>query len=198
MRAEFIRRLLEKGVEKNELMLELEQLEALARKSTQGIRQTLYSLQPRVLKSEGLSSALAALLEHMREVHQLEVSLEIEEQIAERLSLSKQIILFQIIQEIVNKASIRTESGLMRISLAPFPAHSDLALMEVKDPGIGVAVQEVQETIEGESSPGILNLQERTDLINGRLNFETSPEEGTCIQVTVPLTEQAADWLKSG
>ena len=41
----------------------------------------------------------------------------------------------------------------------------------------------------------MINLHERTELVNGLLNVQTQPGGGTFVQVYVPLTEEAADRL---
>jgi hypothetical protein len=40
-----------------------------------------------------------------------------------------------------------------------------------------------------------LSLRERTELVNGLLNIQSVPGKGTCVQVFIPLTEEAADLL---
>jgi len=42
---------------------------------------------------------------------------------------------------------------------------------------------------------GMVNLRERTELVNGLLNLDSAPGKGTRVQVYIPLTEEAADRL---
>jgi len=44
-------------------------------------------------------------------------------------------------------------------------------------------------------SLGMINLRERTELVNGVLNVQSAPGKGTKIQVAIPITEEAADRL---
>jgi signal transduction histidine kinase len=44
-------------------------------------------------------------------------------------------------------------------------------------------------------SLGMINLHERTELVNGLLHIDSAPGKGTCVQVVIPLTEEAADRL---
>jgi signal transduction histidine kinase len=70
-----------------------------------------------------------------------------------------------------------------------------LALLEVQDDGIGFDVNAVTKAYDKRGSLGMINLRERTELVNGLLNFQSQHGKGTLVQVYVPLTEEAADRL---
>jgi signal transduction histidine kinase len=44
-------------------------------------------------------------------------------------------------------------------------------------------------------SLGMVNLRERTEMVNGLLNIQSQSGKGTLVQVYVPLSEEAADRL---
>jgi signal transduction histidine kinase len=44
----------------------------------------------------------------------------------------------------------------------------------------------------------MINLRERTELVNGMLNIDSAPGKGTRVQVYIPLSEEAADRLHHG
>ena len=70
-----------------------------------------------------------------------------------------------------------------------------LALLEIQDDGIGFDVKATNAAYDKHSSLGMINLRERTELVNGLLDVQSQPGRGTLIQVYVPLTEEAADRL---
>jgi signal transduction histidine kinase len=70
-----------------------------------------------------------------------------------------------------------------------------MALLEIQDDGMGFDVSAVNKAYDQRSSLGMINLRERTELVNGLLNIQSQPGKGTFIQVYVPLTEEAADRL---
>jgi signal transduction histidine kinase len=51
---------------------------------------------------------------------------------------------------------------------------------------------------EKRGSLGMVNLQERAELINGLLNLDSVAGKGTRVRVLIPLTEKAADLLQRG
>jgi signal transduction histidine kinase len=56
-------------------------------------------------------------------------------------------------------------------------------------------VEAVNKSYDKRGSLGMVNLRERTELVNGLLNIDSAPGKGTRIQVYIPLTEEAADEL---
>jgi signal transduction histidine kinase len=70
-----------------------------------------------------------------------------------------------------------------------------LVLLEILDDGVGFDVQSVSKAYDKRGSLGMVNLRERTELVNGLLNIQSEPGKGTHIQVYVPITEEAADRL---
>ena len=47
-------------------------------------------------------------------------------------------------------------------------------------------------------SMGMVNLLERAELVNGLLNIKSVQNQGTVVQVYIPLSEEAADRLRHG
>jgi chemotaxis protein histidine kinase CheA len=44
----------------------------------------------------------------------------------------------------------------------------------------------------------MITLRERAELINGRIKIESIPGKGTSVQVAIPLTDRATDFLHGG
>ena len=63
------------------------------------------------------------------------------------------------------------------------------------DDGVGFDVKAVDKAYDNRGSLGMINLRERTELVNGLLNIDSTPGKGTHIQVYIPLTDEAADRL---
>jgi signal transduction histidine kinase len=74
---------------------------------------------------------------------------------------------------------------------------SGIALLEIVDNGLGFDVKSVTESYDkrASSSLGMVNLRERAELVNGLLQIDSAPGQGTKVQVYIPLTEDAADRL---
>jgi signal transduction histidine kinase len=192
MRINFSRRLLKKDV--NATAQELEKIEDLARRATKEIRHMLFTLRPLVLESQGLVAALSAMAEKMRETYEQNVIIEVAEEILPELEIARQTVLFYLAEEGVNNARKHAQAEHIWVRLKRLSV--DLALLEIKDDGVGFDPESVGQFYETRGSLGMVNLRERTDLINGLLRIESAPNQGTSIQVIVPLTEEAADRLR--
>jgi len=172
---------------------ELVKIEELAHRTTKEIRHMLFTLRPLILESQGLNAALKAMAEKMKETFGQNVIVEVNEQVVSEMEMGKQGVVFYIIEEAVNNA--RKHAAAPNIWVRLRQLEPGLVLLEVQDDGVGFDVQAVTQSYDKRSSLGMINLRERTELVNGLLNIQSQPGKGTLIQVYIPLTEDAADRL---
>ncbi len=193
MRINIARRMLAKDV--NMANEELVKLEELAQRTTKEIRHMLFTLRPLILESQGLDAAVKSMAEKMLETFDQKVTVNIEENAAQQLEMGKQGVLFYIIEEAVNNARKHANAPVIAVRLRQ--ADVGLLLLEIQDNGAGFDVQAMTQGYEkrANSSLGMVNLRERTELVNGALNIDSAPGKGTNVQVFVPLTEEASDRL---
>jgi signal transduction histidine kinase len=153
----------------------------------------LFTLRPLVLESQGLRAALEAMAEKMVETFNQNVAIEVDDKIIENLEMGKQGVIFFISEESVNNARKHAKASLIKVRLRSLE-HS-LIVLEIMDNGRGFDVTEVNQNYEKRGSLGMVNLRERTELINGLLHIDSTLGKGTNVQVFIPLTEDAADRL---
>ena len=191
MRLNLIRMMLTRAPEKVED--ELIRAEDLARRTTKEIRHMLFTLRPLVLESQGLHAALEAMAEKMDETFGQKVQIDLDDKIIEKMEMGKQGVIFFLSEEAVNNARKHAKASLIQVRLR-YLDHS-LVVLEIKDNGVGFDLKAVTENYEDRGSLGMVNLNERTELINGLLHIDSAPNKGTNVQVFIPLTEEAADRL---
>lgn len=194
MRLNFARRLMEKDTKAT--AEELAKIEDLARRTTKEIRHMLFTLRPLVLESQGLISALEAMAEKMRETYNQQVLIEVDPKVIEQLEMGKQTVIFYISEEAVNNARKHAQADHIWVRLKAVDA--DLALLEIQDDGVGFDVRSVDVSYDQRGSLGMVNMRERTELVNGLLRIDSAPGKGTRIQVLIPITEEGADRLRRG
>jgi signal transduction histidine kinase len=191
MRVNMAQRILTKDT--NAAREELVRIEELARRTTKEIRHMLFTLRPLVLESQGLLAALQSMAEKMKETYTQNVIVSIDESLLQNMEMGKQSVIFYLVEEAVNNARKHARAEHIWVNLRPF--EKAMALLEIRDDGIGFDVSAVNSAYDQRGSLGMVNLRERTELISGVLNLQSAPGKGTRVQVYIPLTEEAADRL---
>jgi signal transduction histidine kinase len=76
--------------------------------------------------------------------------------------------------------------------------RENLVLLEIQDDGVGFDVKAVGSSYENRGSLGMVNMRERTELVNGIFHVESEPGRGARIHVVIPLTDDAAERIRRG
>jgi signal transduction histidine kinase len=194
MRINLARRMMSKDTK--EATKELVKIEELAHRTTKEIRHMLFTLRPLILESQGLNAALQAMAEKMRETFSQNVLINVDDNILNDMEMGKQGVIFYIIEEATNNARKHANAPHIWVRLRTF--EKGVALLEIEDDGLGFDVAAVNKSYDKRGSLGMVNLKERTELVNGLLNIDSAPGNGTRIQVYIPLSEEAADRLHHG
>jgi len=189
MRVNLARIMLDKDVKMT--AAELVKIEDLARRTIKEIRHMLFTLRPLVLESQGLVAALKASAEKMKETFTQEVIIDVDEKLLDEIEMGKQGVIFYLVEEAVNNARKHATANHIWVHLKS--VEREIALLEIEDDGAGFNVDEINRSYDERGSLGMVNLRERTELINGFLNILSAPGKGTKIQVFFPLSEEAAD-----
>jgi len=190
MRVNFARRLLDK--DRDNAIAELEKVEDLARKTTREIRHMLFTLRPLILESQGLVAALLQLAEKLSDGGKHRIFIDIPRDLPEQLDMKKQGVLFYIAEEAVHNAVKHAEAENIHVRMR---SDDEFATLEVEDDGVGFNIGAVDREYHQRGSLGLVNMRERTVLLNCLLNIESQQGFGTRITISFPLSEQAAEDL---
>jgi signal transduction histidine kinase len=196
MRVNLARRMIERDV--NMAGEELVKIEDLARRTTKEIRHMLFTLRPLVLESQGLIAALEQMAEKMKETFGQEVVIQVDEKLADDIEMGKKGIIFYLAEEAVNNARKHAESPRIYVRLQPVKKEPEIAWLQIADEGRGFDVEAITKSYDKRGSLGMVNLRERTELVNGLLHIDSAPGKGTRVNVYIPLSEEAADKLHHG
>jgi signal transduction histidine kinase len=194
MRVNYARRLISQNVDA--AVAELVKIEELARGTTKEIRHMLFTLRPLVLESQGLIAALESMVDKMRETYDQNVTIEADPEIIPQLEMGKQGVIFYIAEEAVNNARKHAQAKHIWVRLKT--SDEERVLLEIEDDGVGFNVDLLSKDYESRGSLGMVNLQERTEMVNGALQIESAEGQGTKITVIIPISEEAAERLRRG
>jgi signal transduction histidine kinase len=145
--------------------------------AAQDVRRLAVELRPAALDDFGLVPAVQHLARTFRE--NTGVSVDVETRIdAERLPGETETALYRIIQEALTNVTKHAEATRVSIFLTE-KEHSVVAIVE--DDGHGFDTAARREGL------GLLGMQERLRLLDGRLTVESSENGGTTLVAEVPL-----------
>jgi len=194
MRVNFARRLIDRDVKAT--TDELFKIEELARRTTKEIRHMLFTLRPLVLESQGLIPALESMAEKIHETYNQLVIIQADPGVVDQLEPAKQTVAFYIAEEAINNARKHAKAEHIWVRLKPL--QGNLALLDIEDDGMGFDIKAVDSSYDNRGSLGMVNMRERTELVNGVIQIDSTQGKGTHIRVLIPLNEEASDRIRRG
>jgi signal transduction histidine kinase len=140
------------------------------------MRLLIFELRPPLLVDEGLSAALEARLNAVEKRAGLSVSYKSE--IESRLPLAVEEGLYWVALEALNNALKHAKTKQIKVSLKQ---HNELIILEVMDDGCGFD----RHKAETSGGMGLKNMITRTKKLDGRIQINSTPGNGTQIKVEV-------------
>lgn len=166
---------------------ELDLLENLGRHANREIRTLLFELRPVILESQGLVPALRSYVRQLTEAinSQAQVSgqkpkpgaihLEADD-LPFALNPQAQKNIFSVVQEAINNIRKYAEAENVWVRVG---VENEWVHFSVEDDGVGFSVASVQSDYETRGSFGLLNMYERTEMLEGVMNIQSpSPNSG--------------------
>lgn len=143
-----------------------------------GLRAVSHKLHPAVIEDLGLIAALRNLAESHGE-NGNEVSAWLPDQIPE-IPLDKATALYRIAQEALRNARKHAKGAEIHVTLT---SQDSSLQLKVRDSGPGFNLANARLA----GGLGLLSMQERARLVNGSLQINSQPGQGTVVSVSVPL-----------
>ena len=183
MRLNKLRSIVRKDPEKT--AVELEKVEALAKRTSREIRSMLFTLRPLLLETKGLGAAIETMMGNIGESDSIEMRL-IGGDNGAILNKATQGVVFSIVEEALSNARKHAEADVIEVHLWQ---EEDLFVARVSDDGIGFDLEAVRQDYESRGSLGMLNMEERAARIDGSLRVESTPGSGSAVILVVPLAK---------
>jgi len=161
----------------------LSECKALAEKCIRDVRTLSYVLHSPVLDHAGLGDAIRDYADGFTKRSGIHVELELSPRLG-RMERDIELALFRVVQESLTNIQRHSGSQLAKIRIH---RNADLTL-EISDSGSGLSASAPgrKEDPRFEVGVGIPSMQERVNLIGGRLEID-STSHGTTVRVTIPL-----------
>jgi signal transduction histidine kinase len=147
------------------------------------LRTVCAELRPPMLDAIGLGAAIRALSEDWTQENGIAVQLELPGDDRFRsLPEEVRVNLYRVIQEALTNAARHASPGQVYISLVREEAFWQLL---IKDDGCGFVPPFSPDELTAKGHFGLAGIQERVDLIGGKLELKSAPDEGTEVLVTI-------------
>ncbi len=160
----------------------LKETAGMAENAVIDIRRISHNLMPPTLKKIGIAEALDNLCHQLKESG-MEASFVLGG-VYHRFEASTELILYRVVQELVNNTMKHAEATridmVMNCTPASPPDNEDRCMLMIGDNGKGFNVEE-----KGNKGLGMRNIESRLSMINADYNFESRPGEGTNVTIII-------------
>jgi signal transduction histidine kinase len=178
---EFVQKLLE--LEPQKVLGELDNLIPLAQKALRQLRTLLFDLRPVILETQGLAPALESYVRRQEEAGDLHYHLGVHNFEGRLVSQAERAI-FGIVQEAVGNVRKHARAQNVWITVS---SEGQQLLVEIRDDGCGFDVAQTTAEYDQRGSLGMLNMQERAEVIDGRLLINSRAGVGTAVTLMARL-----------
>ncbi len=153
----------------------------LLEQTMETVHRFAHELRPALLDDLGLLPALRSYSKSFAERTGIPVHFNACDQ-AEKLSPEQKVVVFRLVQESLNNVAKHARASRVELTLAAEARHVQLC---IQDNGRSFNAETVR------ANPtkrlGLLGMQERVRLVNGRLVIEAQPGQGTAVRAEIPL-----------
>lgn len=159
----------------------MDELSRLINSTLTEIRLMSRELRPSALDDLGLAAALERYEEEFK-IRYPDLAIDIHCALSQRLTTNVETSLYRIIQEAMTNTARHSHATTLSVVVSE---RAGAVQAVIEDNGVGFDVESVRR---GGSGVGLHSMTERSELLNGKLDIESS-EQGTTIFATIPLGE---------
>lgn len=157
----------------------LQQTREALNETIRDVRNFIVGLEPEALKAQTFSHAMAALVETMLSLRPFRSTVDIDEELASRLSLPQRVHALQIAREAVSNALRHGAANQVSVTLR---TTNGAAQFEIVDDGTGFDPAEFPK-----NGQGLKNLAQRARELGAQFSVESRPGQGTQVKLAFPL-----------
>jgi len=170
-------------LENDELVNRLRSIRQMAAESLECLRSIIYDLRPAILDDLGLLPAIRWYARTNLEEAGIQVELDFPHELPP-LPQPLSTTLFRISQEGVNNIIRHSQAKNACISLG---VKENEVYLQIKDDGHGFEPSRLNNEAIDMQHWGLIGIQERIELVGGKMSIRSDPAHGTTLLVNVPL-----------
>src|SRR4030066_432329 len=172
-------------MESADLLNRLRSIREMATDSLECLRSIIYDLRPALLDDLGLLPAIRWYAQTNLEEAGIQVKLDFPDELPS-LPHPLTTTLFRVTQEGVNNIIRHSQARNVSINLG---VKENEVYLRIQDDGHGFDPAQMSSAAMELQHWGLVGIQERIDLVGGRMSVISDPGQGTTLQVNAPLTK---------
>jgi signal transduction histidine kinase len=153
----------------------ISQIDDLIGKALTDLRNLSHSLDSDYIRNNGWTGLVQKLMNSLENTGQFKTELELDDDLP-ALGDEKPIILFRMIQEVVNNIMKHANANTIYLKAQK---TNDLLLITIKDDGKGFSEEKAS------GGAGLHNLQKRAKMIDAELAIKSQPGTGTIVTISI-------------
>ncbi|MCB2208208.1 MAG: sensor histidine kinase [Bacteroidetes bacterium] len=157
----------------------LQKANKLLKDASKEVRQISHNMMPSVLSKFGLEEAIEDLCEDVEEAGDMTVDLHLSLE-EERLPENMEIMIYRIIQEMLNNAIKHAQASKVNLSLIK---RDKEILIAFKDDGVGFD----ESSLPHGKNLGLSGIRSRIEYMGGRIELQSQPGKGTSYSIAIPV-----------
>ncbi|MGF2413024.1 MAG: PAS domain-containing sensor histidine kinase, partial [Ferruginibacter sp.] len=142
------------------------------------IRSLSKKLNTSIVRSVGLEQSIFDICRNMKQFNDITVSINVDKNVIDKLTKEQQLVVFRIIQEQSNNIIKYSRADAVTINLSE---KNNQCCLLISDNGIGFD-KEKQKA----NGIGFINIFNRVDAYNGKVEIITYPDNGCTLNITMP------------
>jgi signal transduction histidine kinase len=145
------------------------------------IKRVIYDLRPPTLDALGFVPELRRYIQDFKRFTGLNAVVKVKGQ-SVRLPGQVEVSIYRLLQEALQNVYHHAQARNVGVNIVWTPKTLELSIY---DDGIGFDLNAVEQT--NARHFGLITMRERAKSLNGRLNIQTQPGQGTCVNLSVPI-----------
>ncbi len=162
----------------------LDEVKSLAVRTLEDVHRLILDLRPSVLDDLGLLSAIRWCAEHSLQSRGIAVRCEFGEM--PRLPPEMETVLFRICQETMSNVARHAQATAVLVQVG---IEGGEVVVDIEDDGRGFDAQ-ADARREGRRPWGLMGIRERAEILGGVARVESSPGQGTHVEVRIPVPQE--------
>jgi len=188
VQTQIMEKLIDSKNNKRQLLQELLRLQETITETVRKTRDINYELYPLCLREQGLITTLEGYLSGMKRETGLSVEMVSPKTIDEKMwGKDTQASIYRMIHELMTNVKKHAHAKRVRIEIAP---GDEFLRLTVEDDGIGFELPNMLANMTTSAAFGLLSVREQTMDHQGVMRIQTSPGQGTKIEIEIPRDDK--------